>query len=486
MFGQNKSLFFLWFIPLLAFSCLLGFQFGDLLTFITVSIPDLNFYYTLAVFLLFVLFIEALTRKKNIWKIPAILVYITVALWYLTETIYTPENLTKFSNDILENCYLQILLFLGAFRLFLPELSKKIVLINSSSATAKVLSTSIDPARLLSYLSGVWLVLLMYGISRMNGDVFSALFPINARTAGNMWGRAAGAAAGSSGFIVSSASYIYILVCSFFGILLILQTQQRVRLINIILVLISWPYFILQGSRNLFLAVALPSIFSYVLMAKHKWWIKFIILVFLFIAINYILTLVITYRNVGFASLLNGTSPSIASNSEQKHLGLNMLEELGFINSFFQKGTLQTQYGGDYIAQFLNFVPRAIWPGKPLIGIDYAIARGFADSSKDIGVFATISTGLIGQGVVNFGLYLGPVAAAFLMSLWAGFLARLWSQRHSPLRLCLFLAALGITLNLGREITLLVLWPIVFGYILVRFLENLNKKKLRSRELNYY
>jgi hypothetical protein len=410
MFGQNKSLFFLWFIPLLAFSCLLGFQFGNLLTFITVSIPDLNFYYTLAVFLLFILVIEALTRKRNIWKIPAILVYITVALWYLTETIYTPENLTKFSNDILENCYLQILLFLCAFRLFLPELSKKIFLINSSSVAAKVLSTSIAPARLLSYLSGVWLALSIYGISRMNGDVFNALFPINARAGGNMWGRAAGAAAGSSGFLVSSASYIYILVCSFFGILLILQTQQHVRLINIIIILISWPYFILQGSRNLFLAVALPSLFSYVLISKHKWWLKIIILSFLLIAINYILTLVITYRNVGFASLLNGTSPSIASSSEQKHLGLNMLEELGFINSFFQKGTLHTQYGGDYIAQFLNFVPRALWPGKPLVGIDYAIARGFADKSKDIGVFATISTGLIGtRGSSVLNVFMGRI-----------------------------------------------------------------------------
>jgi hypothetical protein len=241
-----------------------------------------------------------------------------------------------------------------------------------------------------------------------------------------------------------------------------------------------------MGARNLFLAVVLPSVFSYALTSKHKWWVKIIVLGAVFIAINYVLSLVIAYRNIGFASLLDSTSQSTAPISEQKHLGLNMLEELSFINSFYQQGTLHINYGSDYLAQFLNFVPRAIWSGKPLVGIDYAIARGFADSTRDIGVFATISTGLIGQGLINFGPYIGPLAPAFLMALWAAFLARLWSQRQSPLRLCLFLAALGITLNLGREITLLVLWPIVFGYALVRFLENLNKKKLRTRELNYY
>lgn len=484
MLGQNKVFFILWFIPLLAFGCLFGLKIGELVNSVNIYTPNLNFYYTLAISLLTILSLEALIRKEIAWKIPAIIIYTTVVIWYLTETIYTPENLTKFSSSVLESCYLQILLFLGGFRLFIPQLSKKLVI--KLSSAYQLLTTSIDPARLLAYLSIIWIVLLMYGISRMNGDLFSALFPLNSRTGGTMWGRAAGAAAGSSGFIVSSASYIYLLVCSFFGILLILQTQQGIRLINLVLISISWPYFILQGSRNLFLAVALPAVLSYALVSKQKWWIKLFILGAAFIAINYTLSLVIAYRNIGFASLLSGAGKSTASISEQKHYGLNMLEELGYINSFYQQGTLRIQYGGDYIAQFLNFVPRAIWPSKPLLGIDYAIARGFADSSKDIGVSTTVSTGLIGQGVVNFGPYFGPLAAAFLMALWASFLARLWSQRYSPLRLCLFLAGLGITFNLGREMTLLVLWPIVFGYALVRFLENLNKKKLRNRELNYY
>jgi len=43
--------------------------------------------------------------------------------------------------------------------------------------------------------------------------------------------------------------------------------------------------------------------------------------------------------------------------------------------------------------------PRGLWQGKPLIGIDYAIARGqgWADQTEgEAGVGATISTGMIG------------------------------------------------------------------------------------------
>ena len=68
-------------------------------------------------------------------------------------------------------------------------------------------------------------------------------------------------------------------------------------------------------------------------------------------------------------------------------------------------------------------------PGKPMIGIDYAAARGQASQngadSDDAGVNTTVSTGLIGQGVVNFGRVGGPAFAALLMAFWASLLARL-------------------------------------------------------------
>ncbi len=83
----------------------------------------------------------------------------------------------------------------------------------------------------------------------------------------------------------------------------------------------------------------------------------------------------------------------------------------------------------------------------------------------------TISAGMIGGGVLNFGKILGPVAAGILMALWTGLLIRWWEQRKSLLRLMLFMLGVGLTFNLGRDITLLVLWPVIFAYCFVRLTE---------------
>lgn len=481
----NIVLVTLSFVLLLALGLLSRLGIDNLIQDLTTSSFNLPFFYTLAAGLLFILVIEALFKRSKPWALPSLIVYATTTIWYLTETIYSSENLIKFSNAITENAYLQVIAFLTFFRFLVTQISKKLV--SSSPVITKVsIESSLEPNKILFYLSIIWIGLLMFGINRMHGDILGALFPIASRAGVHMWARGAAASTGSSGFIVSSASYIYLLICSFFGILLPLQKKETAKLINLALILISWPYFLLMGARNQFLAVACPSYFSYILLSKQKLWIKILITVAAFMAVNYVFSIIIEYRNIGFASFLREFNQGVSSKSEQKHLGLNMLEELCFINYFYQKETLQPSYGGGYIAEFLNFIPRAIWTSKPLVGIDYAILRGFGGSDSDVGVFATISTGFIGQGVTNFGPLFGPLASAFLLSLWAGFLARLWSQRYSLLRLCLFLAGLGITFNLGRDITLLVLWPIVFGYVIVRILEHLNKKKVQCRSLDYY
>ena len=104
-------------------------------------------------------------------------------------------------------------------------------------------------------------------------------------------------------------------------------------------------------------------------------------------------------------------------------------------------------------------------------GLKVVHARGFGGASNDIGVVATISTGFIGGGILNFGPYFGPLAPAVLLSTWAGLLARWYRQRASLVRACLFLASLGLTFNLGRDITLLVLWPAIFAYFFTRMVE---------------
>ncbi len=74
---------------------------------------------------------------------------------------------------------------------------------------------------------------------------------------------------------------------------------------------------------------------------------------------------------------------------------------------------------------------------------------------------------MIGQGVNNFGRLFGPLAAALLMAGWVGLLARQdLLSRGEPARLLLYGLGLVLTFNLGRDVTLLVLYPFLFGSLL--------------------
>src|SRR5258707_8880536 len=78
---------------------------------------------------------------------------------------------------------------------------------------------------------------------------------------------------------------------------------------------------------------------------------------------------------------------------------------------------------------------------------------------------------MMSGGFLNFGAIFGQIAAAIIMAIWTGLLIRWWEQRKSLLRLVLFMVSAGLTFNLGRDITLLVLWPVIFSYFFVRLAE---------------
>jgi hypothetical protein len=64
--------------------------------------------------------------------------------------------------------------------------------------------------------------------------------------------------------------------------------------------------------------------------------------------------------------------------------------------------------------------------------------------------------------VVNFGRFLGPPAAALLMSFWVAVLARQDLHIMKLGRLPLYALGLILTFNLGRDITLITLYPFIF------------------------
>jgi len=337
--------------------------------------------------------------------------------------------------------------------------------------------------KLLGFSIGLWLLLLAFGVYRLHGDVVGALFPLDGRAGVSMWSRGRVSGGSSFGFAVSTASYLYALLCAIFLMLFTFLKTFRARCLILVVISLSLPYFFLMGSRNQVVAVLMPGIFSYLLFSRHNRIVKATILCALFIVIDLTFRIVIGYRNIGFTEVLTSGTAGILSAYNYQHKGLNMASELMFMNQLYDMGVLNLSYGQRYFNELVNFIPRAIWPNKPEIGLDYAILRGYGIAKGTQGSSATISTGAIGQGFVNFGPMFGPIAAAFLMAIWSGILARFWSQRSSLLRFLLFLLGLGLSFNLGRDITLLVLWPMVFAYILVRYIEWRRSKLARRARL---
>ncbi len=196
---------------------------------------------------------------------------------------------------------------------------------------------------------------------------------------------------------------------------------------------LSAPWFFLDRTRNTMLAVLLPGLLTLVfLRLRVSLFMKIAVLGLCFLVVEGWMRFVLQTRSGADVALVfqqvgvAGVTERLRE-SQIKHAGLNMFEELAWANKLIEDGRYQMNTGARYFAELVNPIPRVLWLGKPLIGIDYAIARGqkFEGSAgKEGGVGATISTGMIGQGVVNFGPFFGVLAAAFLMALWVAILAR--------------------------------------------------------------
>jgi oligosaccharide repeat unit polymerase len=415
-----------------------------------------------------------LVSARRSWAPGYAAVLATVFAWYFIEPLYLPREFIWFEDDVLFLGYLSVTIFLVSFMLaaapMIAAFSPKRPPHLREPSTGW--SRGITVEKLVWIVCGVWLVLLAYGVFRVDGDVVGALFSTGSRSGEGvaMFGRAGGANAGATGFIISTADYLYRLCLGAFGLLLPIARKPRTRLFLIGMIVLTWPYVFFSGTRNIALAVVAPVFASFMLYSRVGLVMKGVVFGVGFFAIEFVMRAMVALRNQGFDNF------DLSRVEETKHLGLNMASELMYVTTFIQNGVLELKYGGNYLAHAANIIPRAIWPGKPLVGIDYAIARGFGGADNDLGIFATIATGLIGQGVIDFGNFVGPVVTGMLMAMWVGILNHMRVYGGLP-RTGLFLIGLGLTFNLGREITLLVLFPFIFGYIAVRLLDNLERRR---------
>lgn len=404
--------------------------------------------------------------------LPMLAVLGTAAAWYVGDAFYNDyaNNHAKiFDADILQGAWFQVAWFLVVFLLATPEIHRAINgrYIQRKSGVMQLFKHGVGQPVIQKQLAMlfwgcalVWSFLTVIALILLKVQIIYYLFPFLGYKA-SPWvhGRIG---AGFDAFAIL-AVYLQLLTSTMFGVVAALATDRRIRNTALFFCAVAWPFFVFDRTRNMMLAMVVPAILSFVFLKLRGGVLKKgLVLIACFLTINMWMKFVIANRtDMTIAAALK--EKGLATNQKVHNEGLNMYEELCWISTFIDKDTYKITWGGRYFAELVNPIPRGLWPGKPLIGLDYAIARGHgqADDMQG-GVNTTIATGFIGQGVVNFGRFFGPAAAALLMSLWVAWLARLDLTIQALGRLPLYSLGLILTFNLGRDITLITLYPFVF------------------------
>jgi hypothetical protein len=406
--------------------------------------------------------------------LPMLAVLGTVAAWYVGDAFYNDyahNHAVLFSRETLDNAWWQVAWFLTIFLLATPLVHQRInrKFLNRQSGVMQLFQHGISypviqrQLNLLFKGSAVlWVILLLIALVVLKEQIIYYLFPFLGYKA-SPWSHGQ-IGKGFDCFDIL-AVYLQLLTVTMFGVVAALATDRRIRRLAVIFCLLSWPFFIFDRTRNSMLAMVVPAILSWVFLRLRGGMIKKgIVLLVFFVMINTWMKFVIANRShMSITAAFADKDFNLSAEKKVHNQGLNMFEELCWENTFIENGKYKVNWGERYFAELVNPIPRGLWPGKPLIGLDYAKARGHHVTGPSGRVDTTISTGMIGQGVVNFGRLLGPMAAALLMSLWVAWLARLDLTIQGLGRLPLYSLGLILTFNLGRDITLITLYPFVFG-----------------------
>jgi hypothetical protein len=416
----------------------------------------------------------AWSKRREGFGIPAGMVLGTVSVWYVGDVLYNEVDvyLETIGRASLESAWWQVLWFVLAFWVLVGPVHKLVNgrLANQRSHVIAYLETDrlqradvqhrID--LMAKALVAVWLVLMVIALVRVKGNAIGLFAPYLGQKA-DPWGRAQ--IGGGFSAVISLANYLQIFLTAAFGVVAAMALNPKTRNTALLICVLALPYYIFDRTRNTMLATVLPGVLAWVFFRLRGGLpIKLIALGACFLVVNFWFTFVMANRTNDSIANAFASGRAKADLKETKHQGLNMFEELSWIDHFMVTGAYQPNHGQRYFAELVNPVPRALWKNKPTIGLDYAKARGQLESSASGQMTATVSTGMIGQGVVNFGRIGGPLASALLMTLWVATLARQDLLGKDSIRLILYGTGLVLTFNMGRDITLLVLYPFLFGW----------------------
>jgi hypothetical protein len=449
------------------------------------ALYSVNLYLATAIFCMALAYSWSLRRLAI--GLPMIVVLLTLGAWYFVDVFYNDyaQYRLTLGAEILDRAWFQVTLFIVSFCILAPQchrvVNKKLLgreshflkLFQHGGLEMVDFQTRLTQATTI--LAGAWMALMFIALLRTNFDFMGMFFPYVSGKA-YPWIRAR--VGGGFDALIALGGYVQIMLTSSFGVIFALSKNPRVRLLAGVLWFLSAPWYFLDRARNTMLAVLLPGLLTLVfLRLRTNLFVKVVILLACFVVVEGWMRFVIQTRSTAAVAFvfqevgIVGVAERLRE-SKSKHAGLNMFLELGWINRLLENGTLSVNNGYRYFAELVNPIPRVLWRDKPLIGIDYAIARGQGwkdQKAGQAGVGATISTGMIGQGVTNFGTFFGVLAAAFLMSLWTAILARQDLKGDRTGRLLLYMLGMVLTFNLGRDITLITLYPFLFGWVLLTF-----------------
>lgn len=420
----------------------------------------------------------AFQHMRNGFGLPTLAVLGTVATWYVGDAFYNDYvgyYAKLFSAGTLSLAWWQVAWFLLAFLLLVPVIhhwinhryarrQSGVLQLFKHGVGFQVIQHQLN--LIFAGAMMVWLGLLVVATLVLKSQIIYYLFPFLGYRA-NPWSH--GQIGRGLDFLSVPAVYLQLLSATLFGVVAALATNRRVRNGALIFCALAWPFFIFDRTRNTMLAMVIPAVLGWVfLRMRGGLWKKALVLLACFCVVNFWMKFVIANRShMSITQALTEKGLNFDADEDVHNEGLNMFEELCWISTFLDDGKYQINWGERYFAELVNPIPRALWSGKPLIGIKYAIARGHHVINDSGAVDTTISTGMIGQGVTNFGRFFGPLAAALLMSLWVAWLARLDLNLQALGHLPLYALGLILTFNLGRDITLITLYPFVFGALAV-------------------
>lgn len=423
------------------------------------------------------------------------MVLATLSVWYVGDVFYNDLDvyLETIGKASIEAAWWQVLCFVVAFGVLVQPVHALVNgrLREKTSQTMAYFETNVLRTQELQsridvlgrVLLVAWLGLMAIGLLRIQGDVVGLFAPYLGQKS-DPWAR--GQIGGGFSAFISLAGYLQLFLTASFGVLAALAINRRTLNMALLVCFLAIPFYVFDRTRNTMLAAVLPGVLAFVFFRLRSGLLaKGLVLVGGFLVVDFWFSTVMANRSGMSFDIQKALAGEWNPVDEEKarHEGLNMLEELAWIDHFMVTGVYTPNLGQRYFAELVNPIPRALWKNKPTIGLDYAVARGQSTFGPDGEMTATISTGMIGQGVVNFGKILGPMAAAVLMAFWVALLARQDLLGTEPARMVLYGVGFILTFNMGRDITLLVIYPFLFGLGLFQFWQYFRKSNQTKKTL---